>query len=49
MNGHYHGLDRPAIESTLKLMGVKRKRHGGIFNDLLVMEAAALEVLNLKQ
>ena len=46
MLGQYLGLDRPAIESTLRLMGVKRKKHSSIFEDLRVMEGAALEVLN---
>lgn len=45
-NGKYLGLDRPAIESTLRLMAVPRKRQAEIFEDLRVMEHAALEVLN---
>lgn len=46
MSGHYLGLERPAIESTLKLMGIKRKKHTEIFEKLLIMEDAALGVLN---
>ena len=46
MSGQMLGLDRPAIESTLRLMKIKRKKHQRIFGDLLVMEDAALEVLN---
>jgi hypothetical protein len=46
MFGHYLGLDRPSIESTLKLMGIKRKKHAEIFEKLLIMEDAALGVLN---
>lgn len=46
MNGVYLGLERPAIESTLRLMGVKHDQQTGVFNDLLVMEGAALAVLN---
>ena len=46
MSGQCLGLDRPAIESTLRLMQIKRKKHQRIFEDLLVMEDAALEILN---
>lgn len=49
LNGKYLGLDRPAIESTLRLMQVPRKRQPEIFEDLRVMEHAALEVLNREQ
>jgi len=45
-NGHYLGLERSAIESTLRLMGVLPGLHRGIFEDLRIMENAALEVLN---
>ncbi|QUN29548.1 DUF1799 domain-containing protein [Cupriavidus sp. KK10] len=37
------GLNYPAIETPLRLYGVKRKRRAALFNDLRVMEAAALE------
>lgn len=46
MSGHYLGLERPAIKPTLKLMGIKRKKHTEIFEKLLIMEDAALGVLN---
>lgn len=45
-NGHYFGLDRPSIESTLRLMSIRRKRHLAIFEDLRIMENTALEILN---
>lgn len=46
LNGRYLGLDRPSIESTMRMMQIPRKRHAEIFGDLRVMEHAALEVLN---
>ena len=46
MSGQCHGLDRPAIESTLRLMKIKRKKHQEIFLNLLAMEEAALSGLN---
>lgn len=45
-NGKHLGLDRPAIESTMRLMQIPRKRQAEIFGDLRIMEHAALEVLN---
>lgn len=45
-NGRYMGLDRPAIESTLRLTGIPPERHREIFEDLRIMENAALESLN---
>lgn len=46
MSGGYLGLDRPAIESTLRLMDIKKKKHTAIFEKLMIMEDAALGVLN---
>lgn len=46
MSGSYLGLDRTAIESTLRLMRVKKKNHTKIFEQLMIMEDAALGVLN---
>lgn len=46
LTGHYLGLDRPSIESTLRLMQIESKRHLEIFEGLRVMEHAALEILN---
>lgn len=48
MSGQTLGLERPAIESTLKLMRIKRKKHPEIFEQLMIMEDAALPVLNRK-
>jgi len=45
-NGIYLGLDRPAIESTLRLMGIAAERHREILEDLRIMESAALGDLN---
>jgi hypothetical protein len=45
-NGKYLGLDRPSIESTLRLMGIPPDRHREILEDLQIMENAALQVLN---
>ncbi len=46
MSGQYLGLDRPGIESTLRLMQIHRRRHREMLQDLLAMEEAALPVLN---
>lgn len=46
LNGRHEGFTRPDIESTLHLMQIKRRLQRGIFEDLMVMERAALEVLN---
>lgn len=48
MAGQFLGIDRPAIESTLRLMRIKRKQHQDIFEKLMLMEDAALAVLNRK-
>jgi hypothetical protein len=45
-NGQYLGLDRSGIESTLRLAGIPPERHREIFEDLRIMEGAAIEVLN---
>lgn len=45
-NGAYIRLDRPSIESTLRLMHIRRRHHAELFHALRVMEKAALEVLN---
>lgn len=46
--GRTLGLDRPAIESTLRLMQIESQKHLVIFEQLAIMEDAALEVLNRK-
>ncbi|KAI3597714.1 hypothetical protein D8I24_6530 [Cupriavidus necator H850] len=43
------GLDYAAVEPVLRLLGVKRKRRTALFNDLQVMEAAALEELEAQR
>lgn len=48
MSGQYLGIERPAIESTLRLMGVKRRLRREIFEQIMLMEDAALPVLNRK-
>lgn len=48
MSGQFLGIERPAIESTLKLMNIKRKKHPEIFENIMIMEDAALPVLNRK-
>ena len=46
MNGSsLQGLDATQMESTLRLMGLKRKERGRVYQGLLVMEQAALEVI----
>lgn len=42
------GLDRPAIESTLKMLGIKKKDRPEILAKLEIMEDAALPILNRK-
>lgn len=41
----WHGLDYPAVESTIRLMGYWQKRTE-IFEGLQIMEQAALKLLN---
>jgi hypothetical protein len=48
LSGQHLGIERPAIESTLKLMKIKRKKHPMIFEQIRLMEDAALPVLNRK-
>ncbi len=42
----YLGLKRPAIQSTLELMGIERSDWPEIFNGLRMMESAARPILN---
>lgn len=42
------GLDYGAVESVLRLRGVKRKKWPGIFDGLRLMEAVALPILQDK-
>lgn len=39
------GLDYSALEPVLRLLDVKRKRRAALFQQIRVMEEAALEVL----
>ncbi len=48
MVGQYIGLHRPSIESTLRLMNIEQAKHRLIFEGLMIMEDAALPVLNRK-
>ncbi|SFJ00272.1 DUF1799 domain-containing protein [Nitrosomonas sp. Nm34] len=48
MTGHYFGIDRPSIESTLNMMRIKRKKQQVILESLMIMEDAALPILNRK-
>lgn len=43
------GLDRAQIESVMRLRGIKRRRRGAVLDQLLVMEAAALPIMNAKR
>ena len=45
--GGYIRLDDQAIHAQMALAGVKKKRRASIMDGLLVMEAAALEILNV--
>ena len=47
MGGNFYaGLKYESILPTLKLMGIKKKHHAGIFEGLRIMESAAMRVLN---
>ena len=48
MSGHYHGIIRAEIESTLNLMRIKKSKRPDIFEKIVMMETAALEVMNRK-
>lgn len=46
MNGtHRQGLDMTQAESVMRLMGIKRKQRGRVFDGLRVMESAALAAI----
>lgn len=44
----YVGLNHTAIESNMNMRGIKKQQRLALCDDLLVMERAALEVLNTK-
>lgn len=46
MSGRYQGFLRADIESTLRLMQIESSRHLEIFQNLQVMEGAAMKELN---
>ena len=48
MSGHYFGIIRTEIESTMRLMRIKATDRPAIFEKIMVMEDAAIEVLNRK-
>lgn len=43
---HYQGLERTSLESTLRMLGIKRKQWPQILAGIRIMERAALGVLN---
>ena len=45
--GGYLGFNYPGVESFLRMNRVKRQRE--VFEDLQVMESAALEIMNAQQ
>lgn len=47
--GGLAGLDATQIESTLRLMGVRRKEWPALFEQLLEMEGAAVEVIQARR
>lgn len=48
MTGAATGLDYTALPAVFAIRGIPKKRQSPIFDDIQVMEAAALEVLNKK-
>lgn len=44
----YLGFDRAQAESVMRTMGVKKSKRRRLLDDLLVMESAALPILNAK-
>lgn len=46
--GHCFGLDRPSIESTIKMMRIKKGKRPEILEKLIIMENEALPILNRK-
>lgn len=46
MNGHYCRLDDQAILAQMDMRGIKKKHRAQLLDQLLVMESAALEILN---
>lgn len=45
-DGHYIRFDDQAIEAQMRMRGVKKEHRARLLDELMVMESAALEVLN---
>lgn len=43
------GFDRTQAESIMRMRGIKRRHRGRVLERLLVMEAAALPIMNAKR
>lgn len=43
--GQYVGINYTALESTMRMAGIKKKKRASLFDDVGIMESAALEVL----
>ncbi|SFK92001.1 hypothetical protein SAMN05216302_102111 [Nitrosomonas aestuarii] len=48
MSGRYMGILRGEIRSTLQLMQIDEKDHATLFEKIMIMEDAALGVMNRK-
>lgn len=48
MSGQFLGIPRADIESTLNMWNIRRPQKRAILDNLVVMEGAALEMLNRK-
>lgn len=46
MSGHYVRLDDTAVAAQMDMRGVKKKHRAKLLDQLMVMESAALEILN---
>ena len=47
MNG-YTGLDYNALPVVMRLLGIKRNEYAQIFDDVRLMESAAMQEINKK-
>lgn len=43
--GGYIGINYTALQSTMSMIGIKKKKRASMFDDVRIMESAALEVL----
>lgn len=43
------GLDRPSLESLMRMMRIKPRRRLALLDDIAVMERAALAIINQKK